>query len=362
MARENPTTKEIYDSEITSIQVNLPDSNPALRNSMFDILALATAEPVSGLYKYQKKQSEQSFITKATGVWLDEHGIEYNLPRAKATKSSGNVTITGSDGSQVIVGITITNQGGTEFVTTESVTLTASGTADIAVESVDEGLDKNVLANSPLFFSNTPAGINQACFVDGDGIVGGTDTQNDTQYRESLLFLRQNPPMGGNYTDYIRWTKEALPTATRVYPMSYDQDAIIDRGDVNVYFMMDDSYTDGIPQAGDATIVTDYLNQPDVKPITMQVTALAPTAVPLDFDIQIDPYTPEVEEAVEASLRDFIRNESEVGGTLWLSRINEAISISDGEFNHNLIAPVANETVAKTEISTAGTFSFSAVP
>lgn len=362
MAEVIPTTTEIHDSISTSIQVNLPDSNPSLRNSVFDILSWATAEPVSGLHKVQKKQANQKFISLADDEWLDVHGVEYDLPRAKATKSAGTVIITGSEDASVVIGVTIVNQGGTEFLTTESVILTASGTANITVESKEAGIDNNILANAPLFFSNTPAGINQAVVVDSNGILGGTDTQNATQYRESLLFLRQNPPMGGNYNDYIRWTKEALKTATRVYPMSNDQDATIDRGDVNVYFMMDDSYLDGIPQAGDVTIVTNYLNQSDIKPITMQVTALAPTAVPLNFDIQIDPYTPEVEEAIEASLLDFIRNESSVGGTLWLSRINEAISISDGEFNHILVAPVANEVVTKTQISTAGTFAFSAVP
>ena len=61
---------------------------------------------------------------------------------------------------------------------------------------------------------------------------------------------------------------------------------------------------------------------------------------------------------IENELKAFINREREPGGTLFLSRINEAISQAAGEFDHVLASPSANVVASAGGISDFGSIVF----
>jgi Uncharacterized homolog of phage Mu protein gp47 len=124
-----------------------------------------------------------------------------------------------------------------------------------------------------------------------------------------------------------------------------------------VRFMMDDTYDDGIPLSSNVTTVGAYIEAR--RPITATVNVVSPVADPLDFTIAlVGGDTSAVRAAVEANIRDLILREAEPGGTLRLSRINEAISLASGEFDHVLMNPIANVSESTGYITTMGTITW----
>ena len=122
-------------------------------------------------------------------------------------------------------------------------------------------------------------------------------------------------------------------------------------GTLAVLFVRDDDAS-LIPDAGEVAAVQSYLDS--VRPVTAQVTALAPTAKPVSFTIAVTPGTAAVKAAVEAELRDLIRRDAAPGETLLISRIREAISRAAGESDHVLTAPAGNVTTTAIEMCTFG--------
>ena len=83
-------------------------------------------------------------------------------------------------------------------------------------------------------------------------------------------------------------------------------------------------------------------------------TVYAPVAVALDFTIQLVPNTALVQAAVQAELEDMLRRDSAPGGTILISKINEAISLADGETDHTVTVPAGNVVHLANEIATMG--------
>jgi uncharacterized phage protein gp47/JayE len=122
---------------------------------------------------------------------------------------------------------------------------------------------------------------------------------------------------------------------------------------------MDNKEGSIIPSAGEVETVQDYIDS--VRPVTADVTVFSPVEVSQDFEINLSPNNTVVQEAVQASLRDFIKRESEPGTPLYLSRIQEAISSATGEFDHVLVSPSENIVPEYGEIITLGNITWGAV-
>jgi uncharacterized phage protein gp47/JayE len=122
--------------------------------------------------------------------------------------------------------------------------------------------------------------------------------------------------------------------------------------------MMDGLYPDGIPQAGDVALVQASLDA--ARPVTADLTVVAPIAEPLDFEILLRDAAgqpeadPTIRQAVEDELRDLIQREADPGKTMLISKIREAISVASGEYDHVLIDPVADVPHTTGEIATFG--------
>lgn len=156
----------------------------------------------------------------------------------------------------------------------------------------------------------------------------------------------QEPPHGGNPADYVAWALE-VPNVTRAwcYPR------LNGNGTVDVTFVCD-GRADIIPTLGDVAAVQTHIDE--VRPATADVTAFAPTPVPLDPSIRLNPDSPEVRAAVLAELNDFIRREAIPAGTTRVSRLREAISSAAGETYHDLVSPADDVDLPAGQIQTLG--------
>lgn len=348
-----PTFTDILNSIQSDFTSRLPGSDSTLRRSVINVVSYVLAGVAFGLYGFISWIALQVFPDTAESEFLRRWGAIWGVTAIPATVSSGIAVVTGEvDGTFIPDGTILQRSDGVLFVTVGDVSL-SSLTANLTVNSQIAGSSGNTNANAPLSFVSPIVNVDSPAIVDSNGLTGGADIEDDASYLSRLLQRIQLPPQGGDEQDYVEWA-ESQPGVTRAW--CYPGELGV--GTVSVRFMMDDTYADGIPLSGDVTDVQDYIDT--VRPVTADVTVVAPVADVLNFTIHLNVEdTADIRAEVLANLTDMIKRDAIPGGTIYLSRINEAISLATGEYDHVLTLPAANVTHATGHIATMGTITWS---
>lgn len=350
MPFQRPELTTLIERAQADIESRLPGANARLRRSLLGVLARMHAGSVHGLYGYLDWLARQIMIDTAEAEHLARWASIWGMSRKPATAATGTVTFSGADGTVIPAGTALQRADGIEY-TTDAETTIAGSAASVAITATKPGEAGNAAGGTALTLVSPISGVDSTATVDSAGLAGGADTETDDSLRSRLLARIQQPPHGGATADYETWALEVSGvTRAWVYP------AELGLGTVTVRFMMDDTYADGIPQAADVQAVQDHIDA--LRPVTADVTVVAPVAVPLDFTIQLTPNTSSVQAAVQAELTDLLRREAEPGGTIPLSHIREAISIASGETDHVLVAPTADVTHNTGEIAVMGSITW----
>lgn len=350
MAYNRPSPKDILNRIIATFDIDLPGSDARLRHSVEGVLARVVTMVSHEIHGYVAYVSKQILASTAEKESLELHASEYDLSRKAATAAFGLVQFTGTNGVTVPAASVIKRADGAEYTTNADITISA-GIGNVLVTASLVGAAGNAADGTKLNLVSPIVGVRPESIVQSDGLTGGTDTEKDDRLRERVLTRKQNQPQGGADPDYIEWAQKiAGVTRVWVYPSQ------LGLGTVQVLFVMDDKAGTIIPSVGEVAAVQAYINT--VRPVTADVTVTAPTATPVDFTINIDPNSLTVKTAILAELQDFFKREAVPGGTLYMSRINEAISSASGEFRHVVIAPAADVTRTFGQISTLGTVTF----
>jgi uncharacterized phage protein gp47/JayE len=343
---ERPSIAELIARIESDIETRLPGADARLRRALLHVLARMHAGAVHGLYGHLDWLARQLMADTAEAEHLARWAGIWGVARTAATRASGPVTFTGTDASVVPAGTVLQTSDGATYTTDADATLTA-GSATATVSADAAGAAGNLEPSVPLSLVSPVAGVQSQAHVAAGGLSGGLDAESDAGLRERLLDRIRRPPQGGAAADYTRWAREvAGVTRAWVYPGE------LGLGTVSLRFMMDAAYPDGIPLAADVGAVQDYIEAR--RPVTAQVSVLAPIAVPLAFTLSVTPDTAAVRAAVQAELQDLLRRDAEPGATILISRIREAISIAAGESDHVLSAPVADVTHQGGEIAVMG--------
>lgn len=346
-----PTLAELNERTRADINSGIPGADARLRRSFLGVLARTLAGLAHGLYGYLDWIARQSNPYWATGKGLEAWARVWGVGRKLATKASGTAVFAGSNGAVVPAGVEIIRGDGVGYVTTDEATV-SDGIVTVPIRAVTAGVDGNAAVGVLLQFVSPVAGVNSSGEVVGSALAGGTDTEPDSELRARLLDRIQSPPHGGSDADYRRWARE-VPGVTRAWVAPMEMGA----GTVTVRFMMDGTYPDGIPEAGDVLAVQEYIDA--VRPVTAEVFVAAPVAVPLDIEItDLVPNTAAVKAAVEAELRDMIRRVAVPGGTIPVSKIWEAVSIATGEESHKITVPAGDVPHSTGEIATFGAVTY----
>lgn len=350
MPFERPSLQALIERAASDIEARLPGTDARLRRSNLNVLARVHAGGLHGLYGYLAYMALQVMPDTAEAAYLERWASIWGVLRLPAAYAEGDVKVFGAEGAVLPAGAVLQRADGTQYITTSDATILA-GFAVVHVEASAPGTGGNADPGVQLVQTQPVAGIDSDAEVQPSGISGGTEAENDGALRGRLLSRIQAPPHGGNAADYVGWARE-VPGVTRAWCDPLENGP----GTVVVRFVRDDD-VDFIPSAGEVADVQTHID--DLRPVTANVTVVAPTAVPLDMTITLVPNTAAVRAAVEAELADAIRRDSQPGGTILVSHLREAISVAAGETNHVLTSPAADVTHSTGEIATLGSITWS---
>lgn len=347
-----PSLGDLITRIANDIAGRIPGTGARLRRALTTVLGRVLAGATHGLYGHQEWIARQVIMDTCDDPVLTRWASIFRVPRKPANVSQGPIIVVGADQSVVPAQSLLQRADGWEYITQADVTV-VNGSASCAVTSASPGEDANAVAGTVLTFVVPLNGISATATVDTAGLTGGADLEDPTAWRGRLLDRIQTPPQGGADADYEAWAL-SVPGVTRawVYPME------LGPGTVTVRFVRDND-ADPIPTAAEATVVQDYIDS--VRPVTSEVYVVAPIASPVDFTILLNPNSPETQAAVQAELADLFRRESEPGGTLLFSHMNEAVAIAVGEVDHVISQPSANVVSPTGLMATLGTITFGAL-
>lgn len=344
MSFARPTLKTLIDRAIADINARLPGADARLPMSNLNVLAHLHGASVHGLYGFLDWIARQVIIDTAEVEFLDRWAGIWGITRIAAAPATGSAIFTGTSGTVVPAGTLLARTDGAQYQTTGEVTL-AAGTATAGVVAAEGGQAGNVTGGA-LSLVSPIVGVDTSAQITVAGLTGGADIEGDEDLRARLLARIQQPPHGGAKHDYIAWAKE-VPGVTRAW--CYPQE--LGDGTVTVRFVRDDDASP-IPDGAEVAAVQAYIDA--LRPVTANLTVVAPVAVPIAFQITLTPNSASVQAAVEAELRDLLLREAEPGATILLSHIREAISLAVGETNHVLVAPAADVTHTTGQMATFG--------
>lgn len=341
-----PTLKELI-NRIGNDVISRRGTDATLRRSDDAVYTRANAGAFNALYGLAQNLSREINILTAVYTLDDKAGFWLPTdPRREATAATGTISVTGEIGNKI--------EAGTEFIgaTSGQVYAVVSDVVfdktdmTVTVEAVEAGAEGNLAAGEMLMIG-TPVGTVGMTATSG-GIYGGTDRETDEHLRERILDRIRNPPLGGGDNDYKRWAKE-VPGVTRVWVFPMEMGP----GTITIRFMRDG---DDNPIPSDTEIKKVYDHIHEVCPVTVQdnLHVVAPVPDYIDLQVAIYPDTDAVKRAVIASMKDFFAREAEPGGTLYLSRLNEAISTATGEYDHTLLVPIKDISMSRGHISMLG--------
>jgi len=351
MSFQRPNLTTLISRIQGDMEIALPGVDPRLRRNAAGVFAKALAGTAHGLHGRLDWLGRNLLPDKAAGEILDRWATIW-LPQGRkaAVGASGGVVMTGVDGASAPAGTVFQRSDGWKFQTNDVATI-AAGTAIVAVTAVIAGKNSNTGAGSAFSLVSPISGINSAATVDSIGLTGGADIESDDDLRTRILKRIQTPPRGGSAADYEDWALE-VPGVTRAWAYAGENGI----GTVVVRFMMDDVYTDGIPQAADVATVQAYIDT--IRPIGAGLTVSAPIAVPMDVTMQLSPNDATTQSNVIAEIDDLLRRNSMPGGTIYLSHIQEAVSTAEGETDHVLSIPSGNVTHTNGQIAVRGAFTW----
>lgn len=349
MAFTRPTLTALVDRIQQDFVSRLDLVAPILRRAMAYVLSRVVAGAAHLLHGHLEFLSRQTFPDLSEGAFLVRQAAMFGLSRKEATFATGDVDVTGTDGSAIPLGSILLRSDGAQYETATEATI-AAGVATVTVFAVLAGAAGAAAATTPLTFESPIAGITSEAVVAAGGLVDGADEETDASLRARLLERMQSPPHGGAAADYLAWAKE-LPGVTRswVYPLE------LGAGTVVVRFVRDDDASI-IPDAGEVAVVQAYIDER--APATATVTVSAPVAVDLDYTISVTPDTAATRASVESELVDLLRRTAKPGGAILLSQIRVAIGVAEGVTDFTVTSPAGDVLHATGELAVHGAVSW----
>ena len=318
---------------------------------MVDVLGAVWAGGIHELYGYLQWLSKQLFASTAERTWLLKIAAMYGITPVPATFATGNVTAVGTPGTPIPINTIMRFSETVSYRVTVGQVIDGAGNATLPVVAVLAGVSGNLPTGTALPFEAAIPGVTNPATVAAPGIAGGEDEEGTEEVRDRLLLRLREPPQGGADQDYEAWAL-AVAGVTRawVYPNE------LGLGTVVVRFVRDNDVSI-FPDAGEVAAVQAAENAE--RPITAQVTVLAPTNLAVNFTIHPVPDTADTRAAISAELTDLMRRDAAPGdglgkGTIKLSKMRTAIGIAEGITDYTMTVPAADVVPAVGQLPTLG--------
>lgn len=329
--------------------------DPLIPNDVPRVLADANAGNAHLNLQYLDWQANQLLPDTAQKQFLDKWATIYlvnadgSKGRKAATYASGTISVVASVAGTVLPAGSIltamSTTGGTlSFQSTAATSINTVATP-VPVRALVAGAASNLAAGTSLSLSATIPGINTSPIA-VVSLSGGTDQESDAALRVRVLFRIQQPPMGGDASDYVAWAT-GFPGVTRAWCSPLEQGV----GTVTLRFMMDelratsDPMTSGFPLPGDVAALHAYLET--VRPVTAGLFTTAPIPEPISFTVaNLAPNTTATQAAIATSAAaTIVRRASpayanngvaQPAQTIYAAWISDAVLAASGVFSFDL--------------------------
>lgn len=194
---------------VMMLQAIAPDLDATQFASLYQVLQVTASQDVDVLASLQNLIN-QMFVSTATGLPLQQHGLDQGVQINGATGATGSVTLYGSatppfgqsvpsGGWPVPQGTRVYTAGSVlgasiAFQTTAAVNVPAGGTATVGIVAEQLGAAGNVAAGAIVYIDSIP-GITGGPGTNGVynalATSGGADQEQDTAYRGRIKAVRQ---------------------------------------------------------------------------------------------------------------------------------------------------------------------------
>lgn len=192
-----PTSPDFVDTTEGGVYSDLAQAFALECSRLWDALASDTIAAIFPAYSW--------------GTYLDQHGALIGVARKDASKATGEVTFSGTNGTLVPTGTVVAvlqsdpDADAVEFRTTASGTI-ASGTLTVAVEAAEAGATGNAAASTVTVLLSPVSGV--SAVTNALPITGGADVETDEDYRTRVTAAYLAPQGAGTVADYERWALE----------------------------------------------------------------------------------------------------------------------------------------------------------
>ena len=359
MPFDRPDLKTLISRTTTDILSRLTSSTNLLRRMVARVFGRVLGGLAHGLYGNIDWASRQILPDSQDDEFLLRYGATLGVPRITGEYAQGTLTALGSNGTKIPAGTMWQRSDGVTFITLTD-TEVIGDTAVVSVRAEEIGDEANTDEYEILQLVSPIDGVNYSAMIDPGGLSGGRDTESIDVYRQRVMQRTATYLTGANAAVYKQWALECAGV-TRAWVYENTPAG----GSVTLLFVCDGS-TPIFPDSSKITEVAAYIdehtdaNTGELVGRAVNVTMVvdAPDEQVVDFTITPTPNTAAVRAAIEAELTALLQSDGEPGGTIYLSRIHEAISLANGETSHILTAPAADVVCAGGAIPVMGTITW----
>lgn len=353
-----PSLEDLARRTARAFRSNLKGSDARLWPNNVAVSSKVIGGAVWEPFAFLEYIARQIFAASAEGRFLERHAYDYGMARLPASYAEGSVTLTGDASIAIPAGLDLERADGVLYTVIESGITSGLGSVTLKIRCKTAGKAGNAQPDVALVLTAPFARLNSDAAVAASGIGGGADIESDESLRARVLFRKRMPPHGGAAHDYVAWARD-INGVTRVFvdPVTSTNG----RSTVAVYFTMDGTYANGIPQAADVSRVAAYID--GVRPAGALVDVMPPVAVAVPISISgLSPDTTAVRDAVRAELADLFQRVPVATLTapfsLYKSKVIEAISAATGEDHHTVTLPAGDVEADPGTLLTLGTITF----
>jgi len=365
MPYKRPTLSELRARNQSAITTGLENIGALLRFSNMRVLGDVNAGMSHLHYGYLDWMAQQTNPSTATDEYLAMWGALVNVYKKNATAATGKaVPVTGTAGYSAPAGTLLNRGDGYQYRLDHDVTLGSTGTAlttvtailpDASTDPTGGGANGNAGAGTVLSFDVSLPGIDSRVTL-AQAITGGTDIEDEDDFRARVLEAFQEKPQGGSDADYKQWSL-AVPGITRAWVAR----RLMGAGTVGIYIMRDSSDgtndsgfpvgTDGVSShetqyhggiaTGDQLAVADAIY--DKQPATALVYVCSPVKTRVPFTIAgLSGASATLKASINQAIDTVFFNSGAPGGTIDLSDIQAAVAGITGTSGFIISNPVTN--------------------
>lgn len=344
------TYEEIKQRVLNNTDINVDKREGSFLNNMASPLSYELAK----FYIEQQDLVNMAFVKNGYFNYLDAKCEEYGISRKQGTKSVGEVTFTGENGTLISNGAMLFVDG-LYFVVLNDATI-AENQAELVVEALEVGKQYNLLANTRLTLTEPINGVNDI-YVKSN-FENGTDIESDEDLRDRFFETVKKTYTSGNAYHYEMWTLEVDGTgACKVYPLK--------NGNGTVEVVVANSDMLG---ASSELIEKVKANIEEKRPIGASVSIVSVTEKPINISATVrlarGYSSDEIEVIFKDKLIQYLKDVAFKTDYVSTARLGNLLLDTDGVFDYadfKVNGVTSNVELLDTDVPKVGEISFSYV-